>query len=84
MKKKLVIRKVQIKEALKNVKGELLSRTKQALNSEGGFGVIEVIIFACIVILAIISIRPQIFGAFGDTATSWRTWLAQRLLDVFS
>lgn len=76
MKKRVQVVNQQLERAL--------CKVKEVLRNKDGFGVIEIIIFACIVILAILAIRPLIVGAFSDTATSWRTWIAERLQEVFN
>ena len=64
---------------------KLMNRIKSILTNErGSGGVIEVIIFAAIIILAIIAIRPEIVGVFTDSAASFRTWIASKLTQLFS
>lgn len=67
------------------IDSRLMKRIKSILNNErGSGGVIEIIIFAAIIILAIIAIRPEIAGVFTDSATAFRTWIATKLTQLFT
>ncbi len=69
---------------LNNMKVYLLEKTRKHLNNDRGNGVIEGLIFTCFVILAIIAIRPQIFGVFSDIAISFRAWISQKTTEIFN
>ncbi|KAB3535634.1 hypothetical protein F8154_05750 [Alkaliphilus pronyensis] len=82
---KLLLKGVKLNSALQKLKSSTIKRINKALkNEKGAGGVIEVIIFACLVILAIIAIRPEILGVFSDVVTSFRTWINDQLTNIFS
>jgi|GEM_PF-5057773 len=78
--KKLQAKRINLEIRLANS----IRRVKDALNIKRGSGVLEVVLFSAIIILAIIAIRPEIVSVFTDTATSFRTWVASKLTQLFN
>lgn len=68
--------------AKENLKSGIKTRTVNALKNEKGSTVIGALIFAAIMILAIVATKVGIVGGFQDASTKFRTWFGDRIDSV--
>lgn len=68
---------------MNKLKKLILTQLAALRNDNRGFTVIEALIWAAIVILAVISIQAVVTTALGAYGSSWATWLASKATAMF-
>jgi hypothetical protein len=80
LKRKTVWSCIKITDMFNRIK----KRFAQVAMNEKGEGILPLIIFVAIVILAVLATQPTVRDAFNDAVTKFRTWLNSKLDTLFA